>query len=193
MALRKIYLFMMVSLDGYFEGPKHDLSWHNVDKEFNAFANRQLKETSTLLLGRRTYQLFADFWPAAAKNPRMPKDVLLTGRLMNKMKKVVFSRTLKRAGWENTRLVSGGAFREVAKLKREPGKDIAILGSNNLCVSLMEKGLVDEFRLMVNPVAIERGTPLFKGAKRRVKLKLIRAKTFKNGNILLYYQLARKR
>lgn len=81
----------------------------------------------------------------------------------------------------------------MAKLKREPGEDIAIFGSNNLCVSLMEKGLVDEFRLMVNPVAIERGTPLFKGIRKRVRLKLIKAKTFKNGNILLYYRLARKR
>lgn len=185
--MRKVYLFMMVSLDGFFEGPGHDLSWHNVDEEFNEFANRQLRSTGTLLLGRRTYRLFADFWPKAGNDPKMPEDVHETARLLDKAEKVVFSRTLKEPDWTNARLARDAAG-EVSRLKRMPGKDIAIFGSNNLCVSLMEDGLVDEFRLMVNPVAIGKGTALFRGLGRKHEFKLIKKRTFKSGNILLYYK-----
>ncbi len=186
--MRKVYLFMMVSLDGFFEGKGHDLGWHNVDGEFNDFANRQLRETGTVLLGRRTYQLFADFWPKAGRDPKMPEDVLETARLLDGMEKVVFSRKMEKADWTNTKLVRKGVENEIARLKRLPGRDIAILGSNNLCVSLMKAGLVDEFRLMLNPVAIGKGTPLFKGLRGKLRLGLVKTKVFKSGNVLMYYR-----
>ncbi len=184
---------MMVSLDGFFEGPNHDLGWHNVDSEFNTFANRQLAETGTLLLGRRTYELFADFWPRATKDPKQPDDVRMTGTLMGKTPKVVFSTTLKDAAWENTRLVGEDAEGEVVRLRRTEKRDIAIFGSNTLCVTLMEAGLVDEFRLMFNPVAIGRGTPLFYGLKGRHMMELLKTKRFGNGNVLNYYAPASRR
>lgn len=175
---------MMISLDGYFEGKNHDLSWHNVDGEFNEFAIRQLKSIGTILFGRKTYSMMSQYWPT---NMAKSDDPIVAG-LMNTTKKIVFSGTLKIAKWQNTKLISDYTVEEVKKLKNEPGKDIAIFGSNNLCVYLTEHGLVDEFRIIINPVAIGKGTPLFKGLKKKLKLELIKTHNFKSGNALLCYQ-----
>lgn len=175
---------MMISLDGYFEGPEHDLSWHNVDAEFNDFAIEQTKTVGTLLFGRRTYDLMARYWPS---EDTLASDPIVAG-LMNNTPKIVFSHSLEKADWNNTRLVTDGAAEEVRKLKAEPGKDLALFGSNNLCVNLMQDGLVDEFRIMVNPVAIGQGTPLFAGLMHKLNLAHIRTQEFKSGNVLLTYQ-----
>src|SRR5579872_1265701 len=99
--MRKVFLFMMVSLDGYFEGPNHDLSWHNVDEEFNKFAIAQTKNVGTLLFGRRTYELMRDFWPTEEARKTDP----IVANQMNTTPKIVFSRTLKEAEetkyWKN--------------------------------------------------------------------------------------------
>ena len=179
---------MMVSLDGYFEGPNHDLSWHNTDEEFNEFAIEQFKQIDTILFGRRTYELMASYWPSE----QAKKDDPIVAELMNSLPKVVFSRTLDRADYNNTRLIKDKATSEVKKLKNQLGKDLAILGSNNFTVSLLPEGLIDEFRIMVNPVAIAAGTPLFKGIKNKLTLKLSNTKTFKNGNALLCYEAEKK-
>lgn len=184
--MRKVYLFMMVSLDGYFEGPNHDLGWHKVDEEFNGFALKQLDETGMLLFGRRTYELMAGYWPT---DPAKTDDPLVAER-MNGIQKIVASRTLGSVGWENSALIKGDVAQEISRLKGAPGKDIGIFGSNALCVSLMREGLVDEFRIMVNPVAIGAGTPLFKGIEGKFGLKLIKTKKFKSGNMLLSYEPA---
>ena len=181
--MRKVYLFMMISLDGYFEGPNHDLSWHNTDEEFQEFALEQLNDTDTILFGRKTYEMMASFWPSEEAQ----KDDPVTAELMTSTPKVVFSKTLNDVSWSNTKLVKGDAALEIKDLKAQPGKDIAIFGSNNLSVSLAEQGLVDGFRIMVNPVAIGEGTALFKGIKQRLNLKLTDTREFKNGNILLSY------
>ncbi len=176
---------MMMSLDGYFEGPGHDLSWHNVDTEFNDFAINQLHEVDTLLFGRKTYDMMASYWPAEAAIADDP----VVAKLMNDTPKVAFSHDELKAAWQNTQ-VSDDAVAKVQKLKTEPGKDIAIFGSNNLCVSLMGGSLVDEFRLMVNPIAIGKGTALFTGLANKLAFKHIGTWEFKNGNILLTYQPA---
>jgi len=176
--MRKIFLFMMVSVDGYFEGPGHDISWHNVDAEFNVFANQQLKESGVLLFGHRTYELMASYWPTAKG---------ATAKFMNEMPKYVASHTPFTSDWSGTTVLSGDATHEIKKLKEQAGKDIALLGSNNLCVSLMEEGLVDEFRIMVNPVALGTGSSLFIGLSKTTKLQLIKTREFKSGNILNYY------
>ncbi|HET8581070.1 MAG TPA: dihydrofolate reductase family protein [Candidatus Paceibacterota bacterium] len=180
--MRKIFLFMMVSLDGYFEGTGHDISWHNVDAEFNAFAHEQNNQLDTVLFGRRTYDLMASFWPT----PEGMRDDDATAQWMMRAKKVVVSEPFEPT-WENTTVVSGNVADEIRKLKEEPGTDIALLGSNMLCVSLMEAGLVDEFRLMVNPIAIGNGTPLFSGLSKPHALTLIDSRTFANGNVLNRY------
>ncbi|MEW6722841.1 MAG: dihydrofolate reductase family protein [Candidatus Micrarchaeota archaeon] len=185
--MRKVYLFMMVSLDGYFEGKGHDLGWHNVGGEFNEFAIRQVGETDTILLGRKTYQLFEDFWPAAEKDPKTAEDDRIIAKMLGDTAKVVFSKKLEATKWRNAR-ISKDAPAEVAWLKREAGKDIAIFGSNNLCVSLIKAGLVDEFRIMVNPVSIGGGTLLFAGLDARLGLELVKTRAFNSGNVLLYYR-----
>ena len=186
---------MMVSLDGYFEGPNHDLSWHNVDKEFNAFAVDNLNESGVLLFGRRTYELMAGFWRTHEARSDDKDDALVT-EAMNTMPKVVFSKTLKSvkqgAKWKNITLVNDNIAEEITRLKQKPGKDIMVLGSSNLCVSLLELGLLDEMRIMVNPVVIGNGTPLFDGVIDKFRFRLLKTRTFKSGNILLYYQPSAK-
>src|SRR5581483_4624060 len=148
--MRKIFLFMMVSLDGYFEGPEHDLSWHVVDAEFNNFAIKQLQETDTILFGRRTYQLMESFWPSKEGLKEDPE----VARLMNETPKVVVSKSLDKVieteQWKNIFLIKENAQEEIRKLKNEKGGDIIVLASSNLCISLLEWGLLDEVRIMIN-------------------------------------------
>lgn len=185
--MAKLFLFMVVSVDGYFEGPVHDLSWHNVDAEFNDFAIAQTKTVGTLLFGHRTYDLMRQYWPTeqARKN-----DPVVAG-LMNITPKIVFSKTLGKVEetehWKNVKLMKEIRKPEIAKLKQESKKDLAIFGSNQLCVGMIELGLIDEFRIMINPLAIGRGTSLFQGLREEFKLKLISSKVFKSGNVLLCY------
>lgn len=190
--MRKVFLFMMTSIDGYMEGEDHDLSWHNVDAEFNTFAVEQLNEADTIVFGRKTYQLMESYWPT--------KDGLqddpVVAKYMNETPKVVFSHTLKGVTetdtWKNVRLVKENVAQEIARLKEQPGKDIIVLGSNNLCVTLLELGLLDEIRIMVAPVVIGKGTPLFAGIKDKVPFTRTKERQFGNGNVLLYYDVNRK-
>jgi dihydrofolate reductase len=184
--MRHIYLFMMVSLDGYFEGEDHDLSWHTVDDEFNEYAHEQLRNTGAILFGKTTYQMMAAFWPTP-QGQAVDKE---TANAMNVLPKYVASHQPFETKWINTTVLSGDVAGEVSKLKNESGKNVAILGSNTLCVSLMKKGLVDEFRIMVNPRAINKGTPLFAGLERPMRLKLIDSRIFKSGNVLNRYAIA---
>jgi len=183
--VRKIFLFMMVSLDGYYEGSDGDISWHNADNsEFNDFAVQQTSAADTLLFGRKTYELMVSYWPTEIAK----KDDPIVAGLMNSLPKIVVSKTLDKVDWENTRLIKENVAEEIAKLKRQPGKDIAILGSSDLTVFLTKQGLVDEYRIMVNPVALGAGKSLFTGLQDKVSLKLIRTRAFDSGNVLLTYQ-----
>jgi len=193
--MRKIILFMMVSLDGYFEAPGHDISWHNVDDEFNKFAIEQLSDADLLLFGKRTYELFESFWPAAEDDPRMTKDNLKIAHMINNAKKIVFSTTLKgvkeKRNWKNVRLMRKVDADEIRKLKKMPGKDIWIGGSSMLCASLVNAGLLDEMHIMVSPVLIGKGTALLRGINDKVRLELLKTRSFKSGNILLYYRVVK--
>ncbi len=176
----------MTTLDGFFEGRNNDISWHNVDEEFNEFAVEQLQTTDILLFGRVTYELMARYWPT----PTALKNDPIVAEKMNSISKIVFSRTLEKAEWNNTRLVAKNIGEEVSKLKQQTGKDIAIFGSADLASTFMQLGLVDEYRIMVNPVVLGSGTPLFNNIHEKIHLKLLKTKTFRSGNILLYYESA---
>jgi dihydrofolate reductase len=178
----------MVTLDGFFEGPNREIDWHNVDGEFNEFAIQQTGSFDALLFGRVTYQLMSSYWPTseAIKN-----DPIVAG-LMNRLPKIVFSKTLDKAEWNNTRLIKDRIDEEILKLKQQPGKDMALFGSAKLLSTLMQMDLIDEHRLMVNPVVLGKGNPLFKSTKDKLCLKLIQTRTFGNGNVLLCYQTDRK-
>lgn len=182
--MRKVILFNMMTLDGFFEGPDHDISWHNVDDEFNEFAIQQLNSAGGLIFGRVTYEMMASYWPTSQAIGDDPE----VADKMNSIPKIVFSRSLQQADWNNTRLVNGDAAEELAKLKQETGKDLFIFGSADLAAALTRQRLIDEYRIMVAPVVIGRGTPLFKDINGSLKLKLLQSRTFHNGNVLLYYQ-----
>jgi len=188
MNVRKVFLFMMVTLDGFFEGPNHEIDWHNVDEEFNEFAIDQLNEVDALLFGRVTYLVMASYWPTPLAKENDP----IIADKMNTVPKIVFSKTLEKVEWNNSRLVKENIAEEVLQLKQQQGRDLAIFGSANLMVSLLQMGLVDELRIMVNPVVLGNGKPLFKGIHDTLNLKLIKTRTFRSGNVLLYYQPDKK-
>jgi len=182
--MRKIFLFMMVSLDGFYEGQDRDISWHNADnEEFNQFAVQQTSEADMLLFGRKTYELMENYWPTEAAK----RDDPIVAGLMNNLSKIVVSKTLDSVGWENTRLIKENVAEEISTLKRQPGKDIAILGSSELTVALTNMKLVDEYRIMVNPVVLGDGKSLFKGLENKLNLKFLTSRAFHSGNVLLYY------
>ena len=186
--MRKVILFNMMTLDGFFSGPNGEIDWHNVDDEFNDFAIEQLKEVDTLLFGRVTYDMMASYWPTEEARKNDP----VVAERMNTLPKIVFSKSLPQAQWENTRLVKESFAAEVTKLKHQPGKDLIIFGSSDLAVTFIEHGLLDECRVMINPVVLGRGKSLFKGINDRLRLQLLRTKTFHSGNVLLYYEPAKK-
>jgi dihydrofolate reductase len=183
--MRNLYVFNMITVDGFFEGSqKWDLGWHNVDAEFNDFAIAQLDATGMLLFGRVTYVGMAGYWAS----PDGIKDDAQVANRMNAIPKVVFSRTLDKADWNNTRLIKTNVPEEILKLKQAPGKDIALFGSANLMATLAQHNLIDEYRLIVNPVVLGKGGPLFAETFGPLKLKLLQARPFKSGNVLLCYQ-----
>ena len=184
--MRKLFAFNMVTLDGYFEGSNHELDWHNVDEEFNEFAINQLSEIGTLLFGRKTYQMMASYW---ASPMAMEDDPIVAG-MMNSMKKMVASKTLSEADWSNSKVISNNLADEISALKKQSGKDIAIFGSADLMSSLIDQNLVDDYRIIINPVILGSGRTLFQDLKSRINLRLVETRTFKSGNILLIYQPA---
>ena len=174
-------MWNLVSLDGFFEGAKSwDLGWHESvwGDELERLSIDQLKSADMLLFGRVTYEGMAGYWSSAKGE--------IADR-MNNIRKVVFSRTLEKASWNNTKLVKGNAAEEVAKLKEQNGKDLFIFGSANLSSTLMRHHLIDEYRLCLAPIVLGAGTPLFKASPETMKLKLIEARPLKSGGVILRY------
>jgi dihydrofolate reductase len=182
--MRKLFSFNMVTLDGFIAGPGGDISWHNTDEEFGKFAVEQTGTADILLFGRVTYQMMASYWPTEAA---VKDDPIVAGQ-MNRSPKIVFSRTLAKAEWNNTRVIRDHIAEEILKLKQQPGKDMALFGSANLMATLMQLDLIDEHRIMLNPVILGRGIPLFQNVPTPLKLKLVNTRPFHSGNILLYYR-----
>jgi dihydrofolate reductase len=182
--MRKIILFNMVTLDGFFAGPDGEIDWHQTDDEFNRFAVEQTSAAGGLIFGRVTYDLMASYWPT----PEALNDDPDVTQIMNSMPKFVVSRTLDKAEWNNTRLIRTNPVQEIAQLKQQQGRDLFIFGSANLAETLIQHDLIDEFRLMVAPVVLGSGRPLFHVTHQPLRLKLVRSRTFQNGNVLLTYQ-----
>ena len=182
--MRKLISFMVITADGFTEGPEGEFDWPNVDEGFNEFAVSQIHDLGALLFGRVTYEGMASYWPT----PQALEDDPVVTDLMNRVPKYVFSQTLSSADWANTTLVSGEAGPAVAKLKEEDGYDLAVIGSARLTASLIEQGLVDELRVMVNPVLLGGGVSLYSAITQRVPLTLLRTTVFASGNVLLVYR-----
>jgi dihydrofolate reductase len=183
----KLAVFNNVTLDGYFAGVDGDFSWAHSgseDADFNAFVADNASGGGQLLLGRVTYELMAGYWPT----PSAIKNDPIVAEGMNKMAKVVFSRTLGKVSWSNTKLVKGDIVSEVRKMKQEPGEGMAILGSGSIVSQLARAGLIDEYQIVVNPVALGRGRTMFDGLKERLCLTLKETRTFGNGKVFLRYE-----
>ncbi|MDB5198824.1 MAG: dihydrofolate reductase [Chitinophagaceae bacterium] len=179
----KLSVFNFVTLNGFYKGPGGDISWHKHDEEGGKMSEENLKSNNILLFGRVTYEMMANFWPSPMAHETFP-DV---AEGMNNAEKIVFSKTLQKADWKNTRVVKNNIVEEIRKLKQQ-GKDITILGSGSIVSLFAEHGLIDDYQFMLDPVAIADGTPIFKGINHQLNLKLIDTKIFKSGSILLSYQ-----
>jgi dihydrofolate reductase len=188
--MRKVILSNMVTLDGFFEGPNKELDWQIVDGENKEYAIDLLSKVDALLFGRVTYQLMADYWPAAATNPSTPKSDLEIADKMNNLPKIVFSKTLQEVKWNNSRLVKENIAEDISKMKQQPGKDMVIFGSGSIVSTFMQHGLIDEYRIIVNPIVLGNGNPLFKGINGKQNLKLLNTKVFDSGIVILFYEPA---
>jgi len=182
--MKKIIVFNMVTVDGYFAGVSEDLSWHNTDDEFQEFAKQQIKDVGTILFGRVTYDMMESFWTSEHAIKTDP----IVSSAMNNTPKIVFSRTMGKADWNNAKLMKEINVDEIRKWKEVAGKDLFIFGSGKLVQEFENLGLIDEYRLIINPVILGSGRLLFKDIKNKANLKLLKTKEFKNGNVLLYYE-----
>ena len=185
--MRKLMVFNSVTIDGYFTDKNGDMSWaHKQDPEWDDFVANNAKSGGELLFGRLTYDLMVSFWPTPAAAQMFP-DV---AKGMNEAPKVVFSRTMDKASWNNTRLFKGDLENEVQKLKAEPGDQLVLMGSGMIVSQLAQAELIDEYQIVLNPIVLGGGRTMFEDVKNKLNLKLTNTRTFKNGNVVLTYEPA---
>jgi len=182
--MRKIIVSNYVTLDGFFAGPDGEIDWFVWDDQMAQYSKDLLGSIDAILFGRVTYELMAGYWPAATA---AAEDPIITDA-MNNSPKIVFSRTLAKADWNNTRLVKEIDRDQILKMKQQPGKDMVIFGSGSIVSAFARLGLIDDYRLLVNPVILGRGKPLFKDIADRINLKLLETRMFDSGAALLHYQ-----
>ncbi len=187
--MRRIIVSEFLSADGYISGPKEDMGWvmGRFNEEMGRYAGDLMASMDTVLLGRVTYEIMAGAWPNLTEEQSPGAD------RMNSAQKVVLSRTLKEAPWgkyEPATIVGDGVEQRVRELKEKPGKNIVVYESANAVQGLTRMGLIDEYQLLVHPVFLGEGKPLFRNMERPVDLKLVRAQTYRNGVSLLCYELA---
>lgn len=188
--MRKLIVFNHVTLDGYFVGLNGNLSWAyagNDDEEFSAFVAENASGDGQLLFGRVTYDLMASYWPTPIADQHDP----IVAKKMNSASKIVFSRTMDQASWNNTKLVKGDLVSEIRKMKNEAGPGMVILGSGTIVAQLASEGLIDEYQMVVDPVALGKGRTMFDGIPAMLTLKLIKSRTFKNGKVYLCFAPAK--
>lgn len=191
--MRKLVLFLHASLDGFVEGPngEMDIGWVSYDPDLENHANEILSTADTVIWGRGTYQMMHSYWPSVSSNPSATQHERNHAEWIEKTAKIVFSTTLEKVEWNNSRLLKEDVEEEIITLKQQPGKDMVILGSPRLAHQLMQLDLIDEYKITVSPVLIGNGLPLFQGLREKINLKLIENKTFNSGAIGLVYQRVR--
>ena len=183
--MRKLIYSMGVSLDGFIAGPDGEIDWSAPDEELHRFHNQQTREMGVQLCGRRLYEAMV-YWETADENPSAPEHELEFARIWKDMPKIVFSRTLEKVEG-NARLVREGAAEEIAELKGQPGKDVAV-GGAGLASTLIERGLIDEYRLFVSPVVLGGGTQYFPALAERIDLELLETRTFGSRVVYVRYR-----
>lgn len=197
--MRKVILAMQMTLDGFSTGPNGEMDWlppfnnEELWKDLHEEMWNQLRTVDTLLLGRVTYQIWEKYWPAAATNPSSTKNDIEFSRFADETQKIVFSNTLEKVEWKNTRLVKGNIAEEIMKMKQQPGKNMVVAGGAGIAQAFMKLGLIDEYQITVHPVVLGNGKPLFKDLNDRIKLKLLRTRALNSGAVLLHYKISPKR
>jgi len=188
--MRNIITTTWVTRDGFIAGPNGAMDWVGelYDDAMGVYENDLVNSADTLLLGRVTYESFAGSWPHVPDNPTASEGEKAYARTLNAMRKVVFSRTLDRVEWNNSTLLKEVTPEAIEQLKREPGRDMLIYGSASLARTLTDLGLIDEYQLLLHPMILGSGKPLFHDLKEQVKLKLVNTKTHPSGVVVLSYQ-----
>ena len=189
--MRKVTLWIGMSLDGYTSGPNEQLDWlaPHVTAQAQAYFKKMRERADTVLVGRVNYEGFLGYWPKVKDDPKASRDDVEISRFLDEVNKVVFSRTLREVTWKNARLARGDATAEVAALKRAPGKDIIIQNSTRLTQTLLAAGLVDELNIMVAPVVVGDGRALFAGLPGRIDLGIPDLTRFEDGTFVARYDV----
>jgi len=182
--MRKLSVFNFISIDGYYKDLHNDISWHRHGEEESEYSEQSLEAENILLFGRVTYEMMAGFWPTA----EAIKNIPVVAERMNRSEKIVFSDTLQEAEWNNTSIMKGDIAAHIRELKKTPGRDLTILGSGSIVTQFANAGLIDGYEIMIDPVALGAGTPVFQGLKNKLDLKLINTRTFSSGVITLSYE-----
>jgi dihydrofolate reductase len=183
--MRKLIYSMSVSLDGFIAGRDGEIDWSAPDEELHRFHNEQVREIGAHLCGRRLYETMV-YWETAEENPSASDYELEFARIWKGLPKIVFSKTLQKVEGD-ARLVRDGLVDEVAKLKEQPGKDLAV-GGAGLASSCIELGLIDEYLLFVSPVVLGGGTPYFPPLQQRIDLELVETRTFSSRVVYVRYR-----
>lgn len=186
--MKKLVVQSDLTLDGFYAGPNEEFDWFTFDQDLWKLSVEQLDTVDTVLLGRKNYEGFHGYWPTVVNDPAATETDIRFSRWLDEVPKVVFSSTLEKAEWNNSRLVKGDLADEVAKLKQESGKDILIMNSSSVVQTCMERDLIDEYWLTVHPLALGEGLPLF---KQRINLKVLNSKVFGSGQVFWHYATQR--
>jgi dihydrofolate reductase len=181
----RVIYSMGVSLDGFIAGPDGEIDWSAPDEELHRFHNQQTEELGAHFLGRRLYEVMV-YWETADQDPSIGAPELEFARIWQSLPKIVFSKTLETVEG-NTRLATDGVADEVAKLKEQPGKDLAV-GGAGLASTFTRLGLIDEYQLFVSPVVLGGGTPYFPALDERINLELVETRTFGSRVVYLRYK-----
>lgn len=185
--MRKIIWLTHVSLDGFVAGPNGEIDWIYLEDELFEDGHAVIKTADTALYGRVTYQLMENYWPTAAKSPTATKHDIDHANWVNPALKIVFSRSLKKTDWQNTRIIKGQVAEEIGNLKNQPGKNMILFASPSLASTFIDHDLIDEYWFNISPVILGKGKPLFENINNMRKLKLLGTKTYKTGVVNLHY------
>lgn len=188
--MRKLVLFMHITLDGFVAGPDGEMNWIHIDDEIFDYAGNRTDNADTGLYGRVTYEMMDAYWPTAGDDPGASKHDKQHAEWYNRVNKVIISKTMRGKDSDKRKVMSDNIQAEVTALKQQEGKEIVMFGSPGLAHTLMQHNLIDDYWLFVNPVLLGQGIPLFKDLEERISLKLVESKTFGAGVVCLHYTKA---
>jgi len=184
--MRKLFLHIGVSVDGYIEDENRQLDWP-ADEEWTQYISELLGSIGGQIYGRVAHQSLAQFWPTVPAQPDAGAALVEMAKMMEASPKYVVTRHSYVTDWTNSHVIRGDVAEEIRKLKNLPGKDLALFAGANLAQSVMEMGLFDEYRLVVNPIRLGGGTSLFRPGLPREKFALVNSRRFASGLLALTY------